>query len=145
VTYIDTSVIVKLYSLEPNSLEVSRWIRKNNEAIPLTNLHELEFNNAIRLKQFRKEISSDQANQILSRFDDHKKEGIYYHPKLNWTDIWTSSIDLSIRHMGIVGSRSLDILHVASAIELKFSRFVTLDIRQADLAKRAGLKVFKIV
>lgn len=143
--YIDTSVIVKLYSLEAHSLEVAKWIRKNNEAIPLTNLHELEFTNAICLKQFRGELSSDKANQILSRFEEHKKEGIYYHPKLNWADIWSASLDFSKNHTGISGSRSLDILHVASAIILKFNRFVTLDVRQADLAKRTGLKVIKII
>jgi predicted nucleic acid-binding protein len=145
VVYIDTSVIVKLYSLEVHSLEVSKWIRKNNEAIPLTNLHELEFTNAIHLKQFRKELSFEQTNQIMSKFDEHKKEGIYYHPKLNWAEIWNMSLDVSKNHTGISGSRSLDILHVASAIALKFNQFVTLDIRQADLAKRAGLKCLKVL
>jgi predicted nucleic acid-binding protein len=145
VPYIDTSVIVKLYSLEEYSLEVSKWIRKNNEAIPLTNLHELEFTNAIYLKQFRREISPEQANLILSRFDEHQREGIYYHPKLNWVDIWNKSLELSGKHTGIKGSRSLDILHVASALELKFSRFVTLDSRQADLARKAGLKLIRII
>ena len=143
--YIDTSVIVKLYSLEDYSLEVSKWIRKNNEAIPLTNLHELEFTNAIYLKQFRGEISPEQANLILSRFNEHQREGTYYHPKLNWVDIWNRSLELSGKYTGIKGSRSLDILHVASALALKFSRFVTLDSRQADLAKKAGLKIIRII
>jgi hypothetical protein len=131
--------------MEEYSLEVSKWIRKNNEAIPLTNLHELEFTNAIYLKQFRGEISPEQANLILSRFDEHQREGIYYHPKLNWIDIWNRSLELSAKYTGIKGSRSLDILHIALALELKFSRFVTLDSRQADLAKKAGLKLTRII
>lgn len=144
-TYIDTSVLVKLYSLEPYSLEVSKWIRKNNKAIPLTNLHELEFTNAICLKKYRREISTDQAGQILSRFEEHQKEGIYYHPKLTWADIWSKSLELSREYTGIIGSRSLDILHISSAFILKFNRFVTLDTRQAGLAKKAGLKVISII
>ena len=143
--YIDTSVIVKLYSLEPYSLEVSKWIRKNNEAIPLTNLHELEFTNAIFLKQFRGDISPDQAKLILSRFEEHEKERIYYHPKVSWADIWSKSLELSGKHTGIIGSRSLDILHIASALVLKIKRFVTLDTRQSDLAKKAGIKVINII
>ena len=143
--YIDTSVIVKLYSLEPYSLEVSKWIRKNNEAIPLTNLHELEFTNAIYLKQFKGEIFPDQVNQIMTRFNEHQKEGIYYHPQLNWSDIWNKSLELSRKHTSTNGSRSLDILHIASALVLKFNRFVTLDNRQADLAKKAGLKIISII
>jgi predicted nucleic acid-binding protein len=145
VPYIDTSVIVKLYSLELYSLEASEWIKKNDEAIPLTNLHELEFTNAIYLKQFRGEISSGQANLILSGFDEHQKRGIYYRPKLNWTEIWSTSLDLSRKYTGISGSRSLDILHIAAALVLKLNRFVTLDARQSDLAKTVGLKVISVI
>ena len=55
--YIDTSVIVKLYFREKHSFEISNWIKKNDTAIPLTPLHELEFNNAIQLKGSRSEVS----------------------------------------------------------------------------------------
>jgi predicted nucleic acid-binding protein len=34
--YVDTSVIVKLYIREEHSREASEWLRKNNEAIPLS-------------------------------------------------------------------------------------------------------------
>jgi hypothetical protein len=39
------------------------------------------------------------------------------------------------------GSRSLDIIHVASALALKANRFLTLDDRQSELASMVGLKV----
>jgi len=34
----------------------------------------------------------------------------------------------------------LDIVHVASAVELEFIYFATFDVRQRQLAKAAGLK-----
>ncbi len=40
-----------------------------------------------------------------------------------------------------MGCRSLDVLHVASAIELGLRVFVTFDVRQQELARSAGLKL----
>ena len=54
--YVDTSVIVKLYVKEKHSLNASNWLKENNEAIPITTFHELEFNNAIKLKALQAEI-----------------------------------------------------------------------------------------
>ena len=93
--YLDTTVIVKLYIKEAYSREVSNWLRENNESIPLTKLHELEFINALHLKQFRDEVTADEIRLILSRFEDHEKKGIYYRPIIDWTDIFLNAIDLS--------------------------------------------------
>ena len=39
-----------------------------------------------------------------------------------------------------LGTRSLDVLHVACALELKLRHFLTFDTRQRQLAVAAGLK-----
>ena len=139
--YVDTSVLVKLYIKEEFSLEVSHRIRRNNEAIPLTRFHELEFTNALYLKQFRTEMTNEQALLVLSKFDEHQRRGVYYRPQINWTDTMNSALDLSQSHTKTTGSRSLDILHVASALAIKADRFLTLDKRQSALAGLAGLTI----
>ena len=63
--YIDTSIIVKLYIKEELSFEASHWVKKNNEANPLTGIHELEFTNAIYLKQFRSEINAINLRTVM--------------------------------------------------------------------------------
>lgn len=141
--YIDTSVIVKLYIKEKFSLEASDWIRRNNEAIPLTGFHELELTNAIYLKQFRSEITTEQAQLVLSKFNTHQKEGVYFRPMLNWAEAITLAVDLAQNNTRAIGSRSLDILHVASALAIKADRFLTLDVRQQALAHAANLKIEK--
>jgi len=141
VLYVDTSVIVKLYIKEEYSFEVSHWIRNNNEAIPLTRFHELEFTNAIYLKQFRTEMTNEQVLLVLSKFDEHQRRGVYYRPQINWTDTINFALDLSQSHTKTTGSRSLDILHVASALAIKAKRFLTLDKRQSGLAELAGLTI----
>ena len=48
---------------------------------------------------------------------------------------------LSALHSEILGTRSLDVLHVACALVLGGNDFLTFDHRQGALAKAAGLKV----
>jgi hypothetical protein len=55
--------------------------------------------------------------------------------------MWIEAERLSALHSETLGTRSLDILHVAAALVLGSSEFLTFDARQAALAKAAGLKV----
>lgn len=142
--YIDTSVIVKLYVKETHSYDVSRWIKKNNEPIPLTGIHELEFVNAISLKRYRHEVSGDDMHRIMTRFTEHELRGIYYRPHIDWADILYNAVGLSKTHTQKTGSRSLDILHVASALSINAERFMTFDDRQSELAAIAGLQIIKL-
>ena len=137
--YVDTSVIVKLYVKEKHSLDASNWLKENNEAIPLTVFHELEFNNAINLKEFRGEIARDKTRLIMARFAEHESKGIYYRPQISWADTFKYAVDLSRKHSRKTGSRALDILHVASALSIKADRFFTFDERQSKLVSLAGI------
>ena len=57
------------------------------------------------------------------------------------TDTMAEAERLSALHSEKLGTRSLDILHVASALVLGSTSFVTFDRRQASLARASGLKV----
>jgi predicted nucleic acid-binding protein len=48
--------------------------------------------------------------------------------------------ELSQRHTPKLGTRSLDVLHVACALELKLRHFLTFDTLQQQLAKAEGLR-----
>jgi predicted nucleic acid-binding protein len=145
VVYVDTSVIVKLYFREDLSREASNWLKKNNEAIPLTRFHELEFTNAIQLKQFRSEITEDETLRLTARFKEHENKGIFYRPQLDWSEIFYYAVDLSKKHTAMIGARSLDILHIASALSIKAEKFLTVDSRQTEVATLAGLKIVDII
>ncbi len=53
----------------------------------------------------------------------------------------TEAERLSTSYSENLGTRSMDILHVAAAVVLGLPEFFTFDKRQAALAKAAGLKV----
>lgn len=141
--YIDTSAVVKLYIKETDSPAVSEWIRNNNEPIPLTGLIELELINALKLKQFRNEISKEDFEKIILKLKEHETRGVYYRPPMDWTAVFNYAFDLSKNNTPNIGSRSLDILHVASALFLKTDGILTFDERQAQLSAMAGLKIEK--
>ncbi|MBT8339729.1 MAG: type II toxin-antitoxin system VapC family toxin [Desulfatitalea sp.] len=139
--YVDTSALVALYVKEANSESASDLIRSNNEAIPKTMLHELEFTNAIQLKRFRHEMTEDEAGTIFKRFNAHEMAGVYFRPQIDWPDVFSHTLTLSSRHTMATGSRSLDILHVALAQIIEADRFFTFDGKQSELARAAGLNV----
>ena len=139
--YVDTSVIVKLYIRETHSKEAAAFLKTNNEAIPLTRFHDLEFSNALRLKGFRGELTAEEVETILSRFGVHETKGVYFRPSIEWSQTLDQAVGLANRHTQSMGARSLDILHVASAIVIGADRFLTLDGRQVELAGLAGLKL----
>jgi predicted nucleic acid-binding protein len=56
-------------------------------------------------------------------------------------EAFARAISLSKRHAKALGSRTLDILQVAIALELDVEMFFTFDKDQTKLAKRAGLSV----
>ena len=139
--YVDTSAIVKLYFRETHSRKIASWLKKTDEAIPLTSLHELEFENAICLKRFRGELNEQDARQVVSKFSEHEARGVYFRPAVDWSAVFPLAKTLSNRYAPEIGARALDILHVALALSAGADRFITLDRRQSSLAVAAGLDV----
>ena len=123
---------------------VSEWIKNNNEPIPLTGLIELEFINALKLKQFRNELSHGEFEKIISSMHEHEKNGVYYRPTMDWPNVFSFAFNLSRNYTPDCGARSLDILHVGSALATQTETFLTFDTRQGQLADKAGLKTIKL-
>jgi predicted nucleic acid-binding protein len=99
------------------------------------------FNNAINLKKFRTEITTDEIRFIMAKFAEHESKGVFYRPQTSWTDTFKYAVDLSRKHTSKTGSRALDILHVASALLIKADRFLTFDARQSKLAALSGIRI----
>jgi predicted nucleic acid-binding protein len=106
----------------------------------LTPLHSAELAHAIEQNVFRGRISAESAAQVYFEFERDRRAGLWREvgqPELTF-DV---SVDLARAHTALLGTRTLDTLHVAAALELKSERFWTFDERQAKLAKAVGLKL----
>ncbi|MBI4374311.1 MAG: type II toxin-antitoxin system VapC family toxin [Deltaproteobacteria bacterium] len=138
--YLDTSALVKLYYPEPESEDLSRWILEKKSPLIFTSLHELELRNALSLKVYRRELTRRRSKAIERIIRSDLKDGVLWRPPVAWGEVFSNGFKL-LKHAGKIGSRSLDLLHVAAALELSCDSFLTYDDRQSRLAKAAGLKI----
>ena len=137
--YADTGFVCSLYAPDAHTqLAVSRMAR---QALPLpyTWLHQLEFRNALRLRIFRGEITSKQRDASINAMVSDLAAGLLAHAEPLLSDLSIEAERMSALHSETLGTRSLDILHVASALVLGVPEFLTFDHRQRALAKAAGL------
>ncbi len=142
--YIDSSVLVKLYYPEPESRVFSGWIKTRKQPILFTQFHELEMMNAFALKVFRNEISEECFNDLRSIIEKDKASGILDVVNPDWSEVLLEAIKISKRSSQLIGSRSLDIIHIASADILNCDTFLTNDKRQLDAAGRIGLNAISL-
>ncbi len=142
--YIDSSALVKLYYPELESKKLSEWIIKQKQPILFTQFHELEITNAFALKVFRNEISEESFNDLRDILEKDKAAGILDVVNPDWSDVLLESIKISKRSSAMIGTRSLDIIHVASADILNCDTFLTNDKRQLSSALGVGLKTISI-
>lgn len=138
--YWDTSVIIKLYFKEADSHIAVQKAKEFDLSIPLTLFHELEIKNALELKRFRGELTAAQIRKIASLMRRHEEHHIYHRPVIDWAAVYQQAMRLSKQFSHTIGSRSLDILHVASAVILNAEFFFSNDHRQLSLAESAGLQ-----
>lgn len=142
--YIDSSALIKLYVKEAGSVKVANYVNGLTAPLPFSPLHEVELKNALRLKLFRQEAPRLVVDASIRLIDEDLASGILQRPNLDWRDVFRKAEDLSREHTARLGCRSLDLLHIASAVLLRAGEIVTFDARQANLATRVGLKLMQV-
>ena len=140
-TYYDTGLLLKLYTNERDSEAVRKLVVRRREALAFTPMHHAECVSALRLKAFRRECRLEQSTAALAALDDDVDSGVLRPTALDWEAVWERAEKLARAHAASTGCRTLDTLHVASALQLEAQVMVTRDQRQASLAKLAGLRV----
>lgn len=139
ISYLETSFLVSLYTPDANSIAAAAYIVKAGGPFPLTPFGEAELTNAIELRVFRHEITLGQAKNALARLSSHIVSGTFYAAPLP-AAVYDVAQRLSRKHTATLGTRTLDILHVASALVLEAESFYTFDRRQAQLVRATGMK-----
>ena len=139
--YADTGFLCSLHAPDAHTARVLQWMERHSTPLPFTGLHRLEFRNALRLRVFRREITPDQRELALQAMLSDLAAGVCHYADPPWPEVLAEAERLSATHTEVVGTRNLDILHVASALVLGIPEFLTFDARQAALATAVGLRV----
>ena len=88
---------------------------------------------------FRKVISRRESDRLEQCFQQHLDGKVWVEVALP-ENAFGHCIQLARRHGAKLGLRTLDTLHVATALELKAERFWTFDERQMKLAAAEALE-----
>lgn len=138
--YADTSFLVSLYAPDSNSAEAIRRMSAVKLPVLSTSFGEVELANAFQLLLFRKQVEAREIRAAYNAFREHVRSGaIVVHSMTD--EIFEASRHLAVRYTSRLGVRTLDILHVASALALGANVFHSFDRNQKRLAVLVGLKV----
>ncbi len=140
-SYADTSFLVSLYGRDVNSRSAILLVQKQAPVFIVTPFGEAEFTNIVFAVTARpKGWTISEARTIEEDFVRDLQAGVW-----QWEDLpaqtWQRARELSRRHAPALSSRTLDTIHVASALVLGAEDFYTFDRDQARLARAAGLRV----
>jgi predicted nucleic acid-binding protein len=137
--YADTSFLVSLYFADAHSAPAAQAML-SKPTLFLTPLSELELVNALELALFRRVADASAIRASQAAFRQDIEQGVFSPQPLPAT-VFEVAARLARRRSARLGTRTLDILHVASALLLRADRFLTFDARQRRLARAVRLRV----
>lgn len=139
--YADTSFLFSYYLPDANSPKARNFMLTFGAPLPLTALHRLELRNSISLAVFRKAITPAEAAAAWADVEVDVQAGRLVALSVNWPDVFGHAENLARQESPVLGARSIDVLHVASARRIGAIDFLSFDMRQATLAQTIGLNV----
>ncbi len=137
---VDASFLFSLYVLDGNSAAASAKMRRAALPLLLTDVGKIEILNAVGLRLFRKELRPAEAKKVYGLFREDIEQGVVQIVPLP-AAAYQQAEQLARTHTPRLGTRTLDLLHVAGALVLKADAFYTFDQKQARLATAVGLTI----
>lgn len=141
VTSADTSFLFSLYGNDAHTPRAVSFMKGRKSPLTLTVLGEYELGNALRFAEFRKVIAPGEAATFCAQFEADRASGRLQLQICNLAAVIQEAKRISAMHTLKGGHRGLDILHVATALLLGVTEFLTFDANQKKLAEGEGLKV----
>ena len=138
VTYVDSSALVPVYVPESFSAAARNAVQDARQ-VPFTALHRLEVPNAFELMVARKLITADERRSVLQQLQNDIDALRLMPTALDLERLFADAGELSRKYSSRFFSRSLDLLHVASAHLALCKTFVSADDRQLRVAKAIDL------
>jgi predicted nucleic acid-binding protein len=140
-SYADSSFLVKLYLREPETPAALAAITTAERPLAFIALHRLELTNAIRRCAASGKVTKRQGLRAFQSLRRDLRTGFYAKKRVHWDSIFIRALRLSRKHADTLHVRSLDLLHVASALEIRATEFLSFDDRQRRTALAEGLTV----
>jgi hypothetical protein len=141
VVFADTGFIASLYLEESTSEAADAALGTNCKPLPLTPLAALELRNAFNRSVQRQRITALERDALWQDLETDIASGFLVPTPVVSGQLHDKARQLSDRYTPSLGTRSLDLLHVAAALLLGAKVFFSFDDRQRKVAASEGLKV----
>lgn len=138
--YADTSLLASLYLRDRNTTQALAAVTAVARPLILTHWQHFELENAFQLRLFRRESTPADLATAEARLAEDLAAGMVVPVPLPFASVLPAARQLTARHTATVGCRAFDIFHVAAALHLRATRFLSFDARQLALARAAGLR-----
>lgn len=146
-TYPDTSILCALYVPQSTSPKAFSFMNQQLEPLVSTSLLLFEFRQSVHFQAYRHGKDPGQgypwsiAKSALGKLQSNAAAGVFRHTAADWADVHSIADRLAGQYTLKGGHRSFDILHVATALHLGVTKFLTFDGNQKKLAEAEGLLV----
>lgn len=140
ISCVDASFLVSLYVLDANSAKASARMKRAAMPLLLTDIGKIEILNAMGFRLFRKELRPAEAKAAYGLFRQDAEAGVVQIVPLPGA-AYERAEQIARTNTPHLGTRTLDVLHVAGALVLKADVFYTFDEKQAQLATAVGLRL----
>jgi predicted nucleic acid-binding protein len=147
IAYPDTSFLCSVYRKQVHTARALGYREAMSEPLHFTSLLEFEFIQAIRLQVWlhaadrTKGYSEREADQMIEDWERDVATGVNVPVPCDMDAVLRLARVFSLKRTAAGGHRTLDVLHVATAVHLGAEEFLTFDARQRKLAAHAGLRV----
>lgn len=137
----DSSLIVALYLAEMDSPRADAACASVHPPILLTDWHRVEIANAFQRAVKNARITDAQSAQLWQDFTMDIAAGRFEIIALDLAAVLARTLVLTQKHTATTGTRSLDLIHIATALEIGAVEFLSFDHRQRQAASAEGLTV----
>ncbi|HUD81889.1 MAG TPA: type II toxin-antitoxin system VapC family toxin [Candidatus Saccharimonadales bacterium] len=147
ISFPDTSFLCAFYRRQDNSPQAAAYFKTMPEALHVSGLLLYQFRQSVRFQVWLhardkgKGYSRTDCDRALADLKTDLDTGALMVVIAGWPDVHRLAEAISKRHTIAGGHRSLDILHVATALHFGARQFLTFDASQRKLAAAEGLKV----
>lgn len=143
----DTSFLCSLYVPQSHSTKAIAFMGRQPTALDVSSLLLYEFRQSVQFQVYRHSNDRTQgyphavAQAALTALQSDVKAGALHLAAVDWADVHQRAEHLCLQYTRRGGHRTMDILHVATALHLGAGEFLTFDAHQKKLAEAEGLVV----
>ena len=143
--YWDTSCVLKLYTPEPDSETYLALAGQTREPLVASEILTTELYAAFCQKELRGNLKRGSADRLRQRFEADCADGRWLLLPIGH-EVLTEAVRLTkscYQHRPPIPLRTLDSIHLASALSARAASLVTADVRMRQAAVILGLTVVR--